>query len=388
MTTTSATTRSTVPKATLQRIHDRSGAMSERIVEQIIELDRAYAASSLAVSELRAVVRDNVTALLHELGGGPGSLEPARRAGRMKAEAGIPVASLLHAYRLAGLEVLRTVADEAARSGETAIVLDTVESLWTVLDRYSTAASDAYRDVIERRRRRHDETRHIALLALLERIDSETNLALLGFQPTGVFVVVAARNAATVPGADPIPAEILRRQGATACWTSSPSERVGLVHVHAPQGIEELFDDPESDGGTALGVSMPFERPEAAAKAARQARLALLSLGAGTGVRRYESRPVDVLLVTAPAAAAEVRERVLGEVLRLPDDDAEKLLTTFEAWIEFDGSTARAADALHCHRNSVLYRLQRLEALSGRRVRSPLEVCELVAAVRAHRLVG
>ncbi|KAB1655957.1 hypothetical protein F8O01_10950 [Pseudoclavibacter chungangensis] len=71
--------------------------MSARIVDQIVEQEHAYATSPLAADALGEIVRENVEALRHELGGGRGSLEPARRAGRMKAEAGIPVASLLHA---------------------------------------------------------------------------------------------------------------------------------------------------------------------------------------------------------------------------------------------------------------------------------------------------
>lgn len=306
----------------------------------------------------------------------------------MKAEAGIPVASLLHAYRLAGLEALRTVTDEAARFGETAIVLDTVESLRAILDRFSNAASDEYRAVVEALRRRQDESRRAALLALLEGSDAAGNAARLDLPPTGAFVVVAARVAASAESGDPVAPAVLRSCGAGAVWASSPAGRIGLVNAHATADLEALLVRLDADPGTAIGISRVFDRPAGAVTAGRQARLALLALGGGGGVRRFESRPVDVLLVSEPASATELRDLVLGNVLRLRDDDAEKLLSTLEAWIASDGSAAAAGEALHCHRNSVLYRLQRLESLSGRRVRSPLELAELVAAVRAHRLVG
>jgi DNA-binding PucR family transcriptional regulator len=36
--------------------------------------------------------------------------------------------------------------------------------------------------------------------------------------------------------------------------------------------------------------------------------------------------------------------------------------------LDADGSPSRAAGALYCHRNTVMYRLARLEALTGRRL--------------------
>lgn len=72
MTTTSPALRATVPRATLQRVRDRSESMSARIVDQIVEQEHAYATSPLAADALGEIVRENVEALLHELGGGRG----------------------------------------------------------------------------------------------------------------------------------------------------------------------------------------------------------------------------------------------------------------------------------------------------------------------------
>jgi hypothetical protein len=72
----------------------------------------------------------------------------------------------------------------------------------------------------------------------------------------------------------------------------------------------------------------------------------------------------------APAAFPELRRRLvedwLGPVLRLPPRERDVLLETLTAWLEADRSAGVAAERLHCHRNTVLNRLQRVAALVGR----------------------
>ena len=64
------------------------------------------------------------------------------------------------------------------------------------------------------------------------------------------------------------------------------------------------------------------------------------------------------------------------------------LLDTLEAWFDADGSTTDAGKRMHCHRNTVLYRLGRIAELTGRSVSRPAEASELYAALRAVRLGG
>jgi DNA-binding PucR family transcriptional regulator len=75
-------------------------------------------------------------------------------------------------------------------------------------------------------------------------------------------------------------------------------------------------------------------------------------------------------------------------VLSLDSSGANALLDTLDAWLDAGGSTAAAANALHCHRNTVLYRLQRITQLTGRRISHPAESAELIIALRALRLHG
>ena len=66
--------------------------------------------------------------------------------------------------------------------------------------------------------------------------------------------------------------------------------------------------------------------------------------------------------------------------------DAEPLLDTLEAWFAADGSPAQAGIMLHCHRNTIGYRLGRIAELTGRNVSRPTDAAELYVALRSMRL--
>jgi DNA-binding PucR family transcriptional regulator len=79
---------------------------------------------------------------------------------------------------------------------------------------------------------------------------------------------------------------------------------------------------------------------------------------------------------------------VFGRLLAMPDDEQSVLLDTLEAWFAAGGSTARAAERLHCHRNTVLYRLNRVGELTNRRITDPQACAELYVGLRAARLTA
>lgn len=106
------------------------------------------------------------------------------------------------------------------------------------------------------------------------------------------------------------------------------------------------------DGGTAAGFGD-------LAETVRRARLALRrrTLPAETTLREQE---VSVLLADLPGtAAAAAAARILGP---LPDE----LRRTLRFYFDHERHTARAALALNVHRNTLMYRLGRIAALTGR----------------------
>ncbi|HSP75513.1 MAG TPA: hypothetical protein VLO31_04775, partial [Cryobacterium sp.] len=85
---------------------DATETLTDAVCAQIVSGEQAYAGNSPLPSDLlRTVVGENIAALIRALLDGQATLDAPRRAGQVKAEHGIPMASLLHAYRLAGLHL-------------------------------------------------------------------------------------------------------------------------------------------------------------------------------------------------------------------------------------------------------------------------------------------
>nr|WP_246361449.1 helix-turn-helix domain-containing protein [Haloechinothrix aidingensis] len=131
-------------------------------------------------------------------------------------------------------------------------------------------------------------------------------------------------------------------------------------------------------------MSDAYPALEGSATAAQQAALAAGAAAPGTATLvRHDSAVLPVLIASAPDAAHRLALRVLGPVLVLDTADRDSLLTTFRAWAVADGSAVRAAGELHCHPNTVRYRLKRLEQLTGRALSTPLDSMHLLLAARA-----
>jgi DNA-binding PucR family transcriptional regulator len=87
-----------------------------------------------------------------------------------------------------------------------------------------------------------------------------------------------------------------------------------------------------------------------------------------------------------PDEGGRLAHEVLGSVLALPADDRAVLLDTLHGYLDHDGSAERTGEALHCHPNTVRYRLRRLQELTGRSLSDPYALSELAAASYAVRL--
>ncbi len=75
-------------------------------------------------------------------------------------------------------------------------------------------------------------------------------------------------------------------------------------------------------------------------------------------------------------------------MLELPDDDRAVTIDTVRVWLASAGSTSTAATRLHLHRNTVRYRLRRLEELTDRSLADPLDLTELHVALECARMLG
>ncbi|MFI8961935.1 PucR family transcriptional regulator [Streptomyces sp. NPDC053493] len=159
----------------------------------------------------------------------------------------------------------------------------------------------------------------------------------------------AAGSAADVsPGAEPLDV----RAELAAVWP--------LLHACRP--------------GAALhaGVSEPARAPADLGVAAGQARHALAAARTSHPGGAHVSGVADLsglelLLAGIPDDVRGVyRETVLGPLLRAGRTSNDVLLETLEVFLAHNCSWARTAAALHLHVNTVHYRIQRVESLTGR----------------------
>ena len=342
---------------------------------------------------LRSIVEENIFAMLDALGGGEVSLDAPRRAGRVKAKHGIPMASLLHAYRLAGLQLWDEMQVRAVGPERADELLRHSSRLWGLVDTFSGEAAGAYRGVIEERERRDEQARSVMLLRILDGTsgsgESAGLLRALGLPDRAVHVVAAAERRTS--GEEPLPGvfDRLSAAGVASAWTTWQGEVVGLLACRDLSGVARASELVAARARSRVGLSRPFTGVATAPAAVEQARLAIACLdGSDEGTHVYGSAPLDVLVVAQPTLAAELRDGVLAGLLAPEVRDGDVLLDTLEAWFTTSGSTTATATHLHCHRNTVLHRLGRIHALTGRSTGSPAESAELYVALRAARLAG
>ncbi|MBI3970707.1 MAG: helix-turn-helix domain-containing protein [Chloroflexi bacterium] len=189
----------------------------------------------------------------------------------------------------------------------------------------------------------------------------------------------------------------------TALWASLDERRVALlVQATATSAGEaakaaERFvaSRPPGGAGTAVygGVGRPAERIEDVPRAYREAvRAAAVArrLGGRPRVAYFGGLGVYRLLaaVSPPEELAELYEETLGPLLEYDRKTGGDLVATLEAYIACNGSPVETAKRLHTHRNTVLYRLDRICEALGVDVRRPEHRIVCYLALRAGELLG
>jgi carbohydrate diacid regulator len=92
-------------------------------------------------------------------------------------------------------------------------------------------------------------------------------------------------------------------------------------------------------------------------------------LGNGVVTHIADVRAHDLLAAVPPAARGRFAQTVLGGLRAQPDWPVVR--ATLVAWCEAGYSLVRAAAALRIHRNTLVYRLNKIEALVGSGLRDP-----------------
>ena len=359
---------------------DDLDVLADRSVAETLRLEPAYASGTVPADDLWRTVHDNMELILRRLAfeaGTPALESLPAEIGRRRAEQGLPLDALLHAFRLDFRVVWEAMVDGARREHGDRLeaFLDGATRVWSVIDDISTAAVEAYRDAAFAIARRDERDRQALLDALIDGRDPEPGTARALDLPAGVPLV-----AVVATGLDR-PELALRPLGSRSAWSRRAGEDVAVVTV-PPTGVTALCAALAEVSGEAVGVSHVFTRLTDVAAAVRLARLA--AGAGGGGVVRVDEVLLPTLTAAAPEAADVARTTVLGHVLEQPPGARRRLLQTARAYADGDGSVSAAATALGVHRNTVLNRLQTLERLTGRSLRAPRHLAELVVALDAH----
>ena len=378
-------------RALLPEAPELARVMADRIRAEIAVYRDGEA---VPLAELDASCCDNLRYVLGNLAGTPVVDEQVPRVtGVARAEHGVPYAAVLQAFRIGGRFVWELLVDRADPDARDTL-LRAAADIWTVTDDLSAQVTEAYRTTLADRARRDGQMRAALVGTLLDgdvaaAEQLRESASMLHLPRRGQFVVVAAQ--CPVPGSEALPGvdDLLRRHDVASAWRFDHDHQDGVVALRARYGIAELIAQLSPVAHGRAGLSTPFGRIDDAPRALREARLACAAATPGsTEMIGYADRPGAVLLATTPDAAEALARRVLGPVLDLAPEDRRVVLDTVRAWLAEDGSTSSAAERLHLHRNTVRYRLRRLEDLSGRSLARPVDLAEIHLALEGVRILG
>ncbi|MFG2647738.1 PucR family transcriptional regulator [Streptomyces sp. NPDC048436] len=369
--------------------------MTDRLVAELHEQEPAYRADIEAHptevwQEVHRSLRCSVTSLLQ-----PGQTRDAAhrtsvQIAAVRAERGLPLDALLHAFRLGGALVWQGLVEEVSRGNpdDMGLLIHVATDVWNFVDEHCGVVAEAYRRTERRMAWQHENRLRLLTAGLLDGsarlTDLPTAADVLGMPEDGWYAVIALA-------------------GEESGLTLPTGTRMLRHSASGTQYVLVLLDDTEGDpaaelsglaaglalrSGARAGVGSPVTGLAAVPHARRLADTALRACPRGGGTVLLDERLPDALVVSSPELAEALAERVLGPLHSLDPADRDLLLDTLVVWLESDGSAQRAGARLYCHRNTVLNRLRRVEQLTGRSLTRVGDLVEISLALGARRLLG
>ena len=348
-------------------------------------------------TDLRESIAQNLCSLVDAvaLPDSPFDLTAPQATGRRRAQQGAPLPEVLRSYRICFSTLWDALVENARRSrapGDTELLLSTATTIWHLTDEHAVAVTEAYRAATAELLLAQQRRRSALVEALLTGHPSvEASpieaAALLGLPPDARFVVVAADTQGLAEESLPGIERRLAEHGVVSGWRLTPGLQLGVVALRADQR-EVALDILAGDVRARTGVSPEYDSLSDTPRALQLARTVLATLPAGEpGLQVFSSNPLEALVARTPGEARRLVHQVLGPVLELPHDDRIMLLDSLTEYVNSGGSARLAAKHMHCHPNTVRYRLRRLHELTGRTLTEPLDIAELTAAASALRLI-
>ncbi|WP_432021739.1 PucR family transcriptional regulator [Streptomyces parvus] len=400
-------------------------ALTDRLVEALYAQEPAYRAAidsdrAEVWQEVHHSLRHNVGSLIQPREFRESAHRTSRWIGEIRAEQGVPLDAVLHAFRMGGAMVWQDLVDETARRDpdDVRLLVHVAADVWNFVDEHCGVVADAYRQAERRQSWRRENRQRLMVAALLDGTARIADLAeaaeMLGLPEQGRYAVLAVAGAVATGGAGAgagagaaaasragvaqhgpgaaarPPVELpVGAPGATVLRHPGPDAEFAILPLTGSPGeLGELAAALDVPAGTRAGIGSAVEGLAALGDARRLAETALRACPASGGTVLLDEHLPDALVVSSPALAGALADRVLGPLDRLDPADRDVIVETLTAWLDADGSAQRAGARLYCHRNTVLNRLRRFEQLTGRCLTRPRDAVEVSLALAARRLLG
>ena len=307
----------------------------------------------------------------------PSALDELRESVHARADEGVPLEDLLHAYRIAGRMGWQMLRRHAV-PGEQQVLLDAAELLMLYMDLLSEVVTETY--LAERERLVSEEER--GARELVERVVDGTPLT-VEERELARRLEVPLRDryvpfAVAVPGASPrrhaALAARLRGEGRLAV---TEGDRVFGLALTAPEA-SDLGEGPQ-----AL-LAVAEETPRAALATVREELQLLVDHGRRarlSGVLTPASHALELLLARSPRVAKALCARVLEPLVR--GGEGADLVHTLRTLVRCGFDRADTSRALHVHRNTLGYRIRRIEQLAGIDLARPRDAAYVYLALAA-----
>jgi hypothetical protein len=384
------------------RVSARVSVLTDALVRTLHEQLPGYRTVDVPDEDLWQSCHDNLTSVLDLIAertdrGDPdtdGRYDAARATGRRRAEQRMPLDDVLRSFRIGGRLVWESLIEQAHAddSVDTDGLLDVATRVWEVVDATSAQVAAAYH-ATSRALVRADEQRRAALWeGLLHGRAKDMAFRyeasrIIGVPVDAPYLVVVAD---VEPQSDKTMIAWQRRlssEDIRSAWQVRADTLVGLLALRATTPAPATAVLREVLTGAA-GLSLVVSGLADVDTGYRQAVLARRTLPpGGTGIAVLDERLPEALLLSAPALAEQLVQRWLGGLLALPAPERRQLLGTLEIWAATGGSIRQTAEAACCHRNTVINRLQRMQAITGHDFTDPGHQVELSLALRAASLL-
>lgn len=224
------------------------------------------------------------------------------------------------------------------------------------------------------------------LSMLLEgRLDGEhakERLGELGLLP-GPWQVLALRSAAPL---EPVSALRCLSEEHPALVVPEGAELTVLVRAsHCEATVESAV---ALVGGGRVGVSDVVRSITALGDAVREARWALEAAQVEGNQAAYYGQQRPLFLPRTLTEARDVVARVLGELIAYDDEHGTALVGSLRVYFASNRSWQVASRELMVHKQTLVYRMRRVEELTGRQLDNLDDITELHLALRALRFLG